>query len=178
MGRTCCARSLYLRTWGWPERTVSDAFDVDLVDHVVDTRNVAGDPEDLLEHLDRLDSAAENDGRPTDRDDQVVAGHHVRGAQRLDHVPAQSVVARHRVNGLDRVIGLELVGGIEAFSLDRLERRSPWHALLGGDYWIIGHARRRVLDQVALVLRGEGKPEVTLVHAGRGGKLRAGSISA
>ena len=51
MGRICCARSSFRRTWAWPDREASDAFDLDFVDHILDARHVAHDPEDLIEDV-------------------------------------------------------------------------------------------------------------------------------
>jgi hypothetical protein len=62
-------------------REASDAVDLDFVDHVFDARHVTDDPEDLVEDIDRLDSAAQDHGRAaTHRNAQMVAGDDIRRA--------------------------------------------------------------------------------------------------
>ena len=128
---------------------------------------------------------------PVDGDPQPVTRRDVGRSQRLDHVGAELVVARRQaIVELDVIAALELAGigrigpgGVDAgplasFREHALGRRCPWRALLGGDERIVGDVIGWLVAQIALVLRRERQPEVSLVHACRGGKLRAGSISA
>ena len=126
-----------------------------------------------------------------DRDPQPVASGDVGRAERLDDVGTQLVVARREaIVDLDVIVAFELAGigrigpgevdarRVASLGHDPLGRRGPWHAFLGGDQVVIGHAGGRLVRKVAAVLGWQRQAVVALLHTGRVGKSRAASISA
>jgi FAD/FMN-containing dehydrogenase len=168
-----------------------DAGDLHVVDDIGHALDIANDPQDLVEDVDRLDLARHVDLRAGDGDPQPVAGRDVGRAERLDDVGAQLVVARRKaVVDLDGIVAFEFAGigrigpgDVDARRLARLRhdpvgRRGPGHPLFGGDQRIIGHPLGRLVHEVALVLGWQRLALVSLLHTDRVGKSRAASISA
>src|SRR5687768_10456933 len=145
----------------------SEPGDGHLVDNLVDADHVADDPQDLIQHVYRLDLTRHPDPRPGDGNPDPIAGRDVGRTQGGDHVGLQLVIAGEGpVLGLDGVVALQLagIGLIGAGNIDaglRLPRladdavggRHVRNALLAGNQVVVRLAARRLLDQVAGILR-------------------------
>ena len=109
----------------------------------------------------------------------MIASRDVGSAQALDDIGLELVVGRSpAIRWLDHVVALQLAGigrigarhvraavGHAGVAHDAIAWRVVRDALLLGHEIVVGHASRRLVDEVAPVLRGQREAVIALFHA-------------